>query len=71
MQNSTYALFNKRYSGNSDSKIEQLNAEINEFDEDSKKKQDLIDTYNTNILELNERNAELIAEIKNTIMVMK
>lgn len=64
MQNSTYALFNKRYSGNSDSKIEQLNAEINEFDEDSKKKQDLIDTYNTNILELNERNAELIAEIK-------
>lgn len=64
MQNSTYSLFNKRYSGNSDSKIEQLNADINGFDVDSKNKQELIDTYNTNILELNERNAELIAEIK-------
>lgn len=64
MQNSTYALFNKRYTGNSDSKIEQLVNEINDIDEDNKTKSDLIKTYQQNIMELNERNAELIAEIK-------
>lgn len=64
MQNSAYSLFNKRYAGNSDSKIEQLVDEINNYTEDSQSKKELVDRYNKDIIDLNERNAELIAEIK-------